>query len=304
MRALSSALVLAVVCCVVNSCPAAEAPPPQEPAFGGEILPPIQPREPRRVVSPAPAIPAAAPTGQLPDSIIAWDAAQKEETVTSGQTEAHFKFNLTNVSPEVVTIHNVATSCGCTTAHLPPMPWKLEPGTNGEINVTMNVAGKSGTVFKTVTVSTDKGSRQLMVKTIIVAPPAGQPAMGDRERNQQLALLDRQAVFKGDCARCHVPAVEGQMGKALFDSTCAICHLAEHRATMVPDLHATKQGTGRELWRVWVTYGKPGSLMPAFAKSQGGPLTEAQISSLVDYLTEFVSSKAPAPTAPQSPMHD
>jgi mono/diheme cytochrome c family protein len=42
--------------------------------------------------------------------------------------------------------------------------------------------------------------------------------------------------------------------------------------------------TSHEFWRTWITYGKPGSLMPAFATSQGGPLTDMQIASLASYL--------------------
>lgn len=272
------------------------SPFPGKVELDGSIQPPVQPTEAPRVVQPAPVIPVTAPSGQLPNEVIAWDGEQKEATVKLGEVEAHFKFCLTNVSPGEVTILNVATSCGCTAAHLPPMPWKLVPGTNGEINVTMNVAGKSGTVFKTVTVSTDKGNKTLMVKSIIAAPPAGGVAMDGRARNQQLALADRQAVFKGDCASCHVAPAAGKMGKELYTTACAICHEAEHRATMVSDLHNLKQEMGRELWQIWITYGKPGSLMPAFAKSQGGPLTDEQIRSLVDYLVKAMPSKA-APVA-------
>jgi mono/diheme cytochrome c family protein len=274
-------------------------PMPPDPAdLSGAILPPIQPSEAPRVVPPAPAIPVTPPTGQLPNEVVAWDGDQKEAIVNAGEPEAHFKFNLTNVSAEAVTIHSVATSCGCTTAHLPPMPWKLEPGTNGEINVTLNLAGKSGTVFKTVTVSTDKGNKTLMVKAVIVAPPAGQMPVSEREQNQKLALADRQAIFKDDCARCHVAPAAGKTGKELYVSMCGICHEAEHRATMVTDLHALNHETNPDFWKFMISYGKPGSLMAAFAQSQGGPLGDEQIASLVNYLVETIPSKPGLP-APQ-----
>ncbi|HMX63200.1 MAG TPA: DUF1573 domain-containing protein, partial [Candidatus Sumerlaeota bacterium] len=64
----------------------------------------------------------------MADDVIAWDAVSKEYTAKPGEAEAKFAFNLTNVSSGDVTISGVATSCGCTVAKLPTMPWKLAPG--------------------------------------------------------------------------------------------------------------------------------------------------------------------------------
>lgn len=235
----------------------------------------------------------AAP-GQSFKDMVVFDADSKEATVKTGVAEAHFKFSLTNVSSEEVIINGVTTSCGCTVAKLPASPWKLSPGEGGEISVTMNLAGKSGSVFKTVTVNSDKGSKVLTVKTAILPVPAT-PAMGERERNQEIAKADRQAVFKGDCARCHMEPAKGLTGKQLYSAMCGVCHEAAHRATMVPDLHAITQETNAEFWRNWISHGKDVSLMPAFAQTDGGPLTDGQIASLVKYLLEAMPSKVTAP---------
>jgi mono/diheme cytochrome c family protein len=106
----------------------------------------------------------------------------------------------------------------------------------------------------------------------------------------QVALTDRQAVFKGECVTCHVQRGEGKYGQALYDADCAICHEGEHRATRVPDLHALKTPTNFEFWRSWVAQGKPGSLMPAFSGIDGGPLSDMQIASLATYLNESIKS--------------
>ena len=111
----------------------------------------------------------------------------------------------------------------------------------------------------------------------------------DRKSNQQAASLDRQAVFKGDCAKCHAEPTVGKLGHELYQAGCAICHDAEHRAEMVPDLHTLKHPAGAEYWTQWITASKPGSMMPAFAKSHDGPLNEQQIASLVDYLMHTIS---------------
>lgn len=238
---------------------------------------------------------ATAP-GPLPPNIIAWDGDLKESTLGAGEVHSLLTFNFTNVSSSEVTITYVQTSCGCTTPRLPPLPWKVAAGTHGEIPVVMNMAGRSGTIFKTITVNTDKGWKMLTVKTTMQAASPTAMTANERLRNQQLVLADRQAVFKGDCARCHVEPVIGKVGKDLYTAACGICHEAEHRAEMVPDLNALNHATSAEYWKHWITHGKVGSLMPAFAHAQGGPLSAAQIASLVNYLVTAIPAKAGAAT--------
>jgi mono/diheme cytochrome c family protein len=251
----------------------------------------------------APAKPVVAPPvqppqalGQLPDGILAFDALTQEYTAKSGEMEAKFNFNVTNISSGEVVISGVQTSCGCTVAQL-TYPWKLAAGTNGVIPLTMNLAGKSGIVFKSATVLTDKGQKMLTVKVTITPPEANPLTMGaDRDKNRLIAAQDRQAVFKGDCASCHVEKSVGKMGKELYDNACGICHEAEHRATMVTDLHNLKTVPNAEFWKFSIVHGKPGTLMPAFAQAEGGPLSELQIASLVDYLVkDFPATKTNTP---------
>jgi cytochrome c553 len=293
-RTFAASALAIIICCNSFSAVAETHSTGATPPADVGILPPVIQSEQRRQVPPAPVVPAEASNGQLPNNVVAWDAETKEAALEPGKVDAHFTFSLTNVSSAEVTIMNVHTSCGCTAAKLPPMPWKIAAGESGKFDVTMNVAGKSGVVFKTVTVSTDKGNKSLMVKTVIPAASTSsdpEVAMTERDKNQMLALTDRTAIFKGDCVSCHVNPTVGKMGHELYEAACGICHEAEHRATMVPDLHALNYETSRELWRVWITYGKTGSLMPGFAKSQGGPLTDAQIDSLVDYLSKKIPGK-------------
>lgn len=257
-----------------------------------DYLPPAPPIAP---LSTNAAPPPPAPV-EIPKSMLAFDSELQEATVKTGTAEARFTFSLTNVSTEEITITSVHTSCGCTVAQLPASPWLLAPGSNGQIHVTMNLASKSGVVFKSVTVTSDKGEKNLLVKTTIL-PPEPASMSGNRDENQRIAKADRQAVFKDDCARCHVAPTKDRMGRDLFVAACGICHEAEHRATMVTDLHALKKETGPAYWRTWINLGKDGSLMPAFAQASGGPLSPEQVESLVDYLTVAFPSK-PAATAP------
>lgn len=196
-----------------------------------------------------------------------------------------------SITPIPVTILTVRPSCGCTTTKLPPLPWTLAPGTNGQIEATVNLPAETGTLYKSLSVYTDKGSKMLMLN--ITIQPFVMPAMSeaDRARNLQTALTDRQAVFKGECVTCHVQRGEGKYGQTLYEADCAICHEGERRATMVPDLHALKTPTNLEFWRAWIAQGKPGSLMPAFSTLDGGPLSDMQIASLANYLSATIPSK-------------
>jgi mono/diheme cytochrome c family protein len=235
-------------------------------------------------------------SGVLGDNVLAWDSSMKTTNVAADADNAHFVFYFTNVSPGNVTILNVHPSCGCTTAQLPPLPWTIPSGTNDQIGVTVNLAGKNGTIFKYVDVSTDKGSKRLNLQITILPPVIQTMSDADRARGVAAAKIDRQAVFKNDCATCHVKPGEGKYGKSLYDAVCAICHEAEHRATMVPDLHALKTPTNDAFWRTWIAHGKPGSFMPAFSQSDGGPLSDMQIASLAAYLDSAIPSHvAPAP---------
>jgi len=233
----------------------------------------------------------------LPDGVLAWDELTKAVDATNEQEFARFTFTFTNVTAGNVTVLSVHPSCGCTTAELPPVPWLIPAGTNGQIKLAVNLQGKAGTLFKTVSVATDKGKKDLILR-INILPPPPMVEMTEEQRNAGIAAakVDRQAVFKSDCARCHVKKTEGKYGQQLFDALCAICHEAKNRATMVPDLANLQIPTSEEFWRTWITAGKAGSLMPAFATSQGGLLNDLQIASLAAYLNAIHPSKVP-PTA-------
>ena len=148
-------------------------------------------------------------------------------------------------------------------------------------------------LIKFADVSTDKGTKKLSMRINIL--PLVIPKLTDEERARDLAAakIDRQAIFRGDCANCHANNIQGKYGKPLYDSVCGICHDAEQRADMVPDLHNLKTPTNDEFWRTWIAHGKPGSLMPAFATSDSGPLTDIQIASLAAYLNVVIKSQVP-----------
>lgn len=278
------ALLIAVFGLAVWPSVAADEAPPSSPPSSTSVT-----SQPFRVL---PSTRAARGMQALQLTNLVFDAEIKEMAAKPGEYEVPFTFGVTNVSEEAVVIGNVRTSCGCTVADLPELPWTLEPGEIGSIGITMNLQGKRGSVTKSVFVSSDKGSKTLYVRGIVPAVSGRSDA--EREMNLQLATADRQAVFQGSCAACHVTPTIGKMGQPLYVAACGICHDAEHRAEMVPDLAALPQPTNTDYWAKWVTEGKEGTLMPAFAKEHGGPLTDEQIESLVGWLNNHYP---PAPAA-------
>lgn len=267
----------------------------------GQPLQPVHVHGGQPVIQPVVQPAYQPPPPAQPASYLAWDAERRETNVPAGVVSVPFTFWLTNVSTEVVAINYIRTSCGCTVAQLPAQPWKLLPGDSGPINVTMNLAGKMGSIEKGVTVDSTAGMKTLIVRANMPMP-GGQPVASgidpERMKNMQMALADRQVVFRGECAKCHVEPAVAKMDKPLYDAACGICHDSTHRAAMVPDLAKLRHPTNEEHWRKWIKSGRPGSMMPAFAKAEGGPLTDEQIESLVKFLTESITAKAkPAPAA-------
>jgi len=229
------------------------------------------------------------------EKILAWNKTTNELEIEAGAATATFNFSVTNISPTPVRLMTVDTSCHCTTARLPDLPMALPPRASLSFEVDVDISDKQGQVTKVVTLSTDKGEQDLLVIADIKPVMTGLSA-DDRRDNIKTATVDRQAVFRDDCARCHVEPAQRKMGKELFIAACGICHESDHRATMVPDLHHLPVETSAAFWSTWITYGKPNTLMPAFAESQGGFLTPEQVTSLVDYLVGAIPPQAnPAP---------
>ena len=272
------------------------APPPLPPVPPG-VNPAAIPAPAIGQPLPVPAVtipaPAAPPAPANPNALV-WDAEMKEASPAVGEVAANYTFWFTNVSSKEVVINAVRTSCGCTSTKLPTMPWHVPPGTNSPLEVSIDLRGKAGVISKAVTVDSTAGIKSLIIKVNI---PGGAPQTGlqipghpmmndvDRLKNMQSALADRQVVFKdAKCATCHAdPAKTLAGGPQLYTAVCGICHDSVQRAALVPDLKAPKHETDIDYWKQWITYGKAGSMMPAFGKADGGPLNEQQIAALADY---------------------
>jgi mono/diheme cytochrome c family protein len=218
---------------------------------------------------------------------LVWDAMEKTVEARTGEAAADFVFKATNTSDRPVTILSVQPSCGCTVVDLPASPWVLAPGASGSLTATVEFNGKDGSLTKSLFVDSTAGAQTLVMQ--IKLPPMDATA---RLRNQEIARADRQAVFRGSCVECHsVPAFR-RTGEELFRAACLNCHTQTGRASMVPDLLVARERRNAEWWRKWITEGRTGTLMPAFAEKNGGPLTEAQIDSLVEFALSHLPTES------------
>lgn len=241
------------------------------------------------------------PAAKLPTTThpLVWDSMEKSMPASAADNKVEFSFWVTNSSKLDVIINTVTVGCGCTTTKLPPMPWKLAPGTNGEIKASIDLKGKSGNISKTLTVMSTAGHQVLTMKVNIGKDPVA--AMAERQANMERAKADHQAVFKGDCMKCHFTPAAGKMGEPLFAAVCAVCHAPEdwavargepptshHRADFVPDLAKLDHELSRKSLKITIANGtgRSGALMPAFSQRNGGPLTDEQIESLVEYISK------------------
>lgn len=238
-------------------------------------------------------------SGQTLDAL-AWDSMSKEIRPKTNDTQAVVAFSVTNLSQARVEIRTIQASCGCTVTKMPAQPWILEPGRQGVLEARTDLRGKRGILNKYLAVDSSAGYQVLHFKIEIPETAAADPKLDGRERNLVAALADRQAVFRGDCARCHALPAQAQEGEGLYQEACAICHEAPKRASMVPDLCGLNGLRNRSYWQKWITRGKVGSLMPAFGRAEGGPLSPEQITSLEDYLLQrFAPPGLPNPSIPK-----
>ena len=138
----------------------------------------------------------------LPATVLAWDSESKDYDLKQGEMQAQFTFYFTNISTTNVVINSALASCGCTVPKMPQLPWTNAPGATGEIPVTMQLAGKSGVVWKTITVNTDQGQKVLTVKAVIQPPSEPRRHCHAWRWNKGNAGARRQRSLRPKLSRC------------------------------------------------------------------------------------------------------
>ncbi len=193
-------------------------------------------------------------------------------------------FSFRNSGTDTLTIQDVHASCGCTAALASAS--QIPPGGNGEIKATFNSRGKRGHVKKTITVvSNDK---EQPVATLSLFADVGEPVKAH-------ATMDMHgSYFEGQCANCHVDKGAGKLGAQLFAADCAMCHGEYGIGGVAMALNDARylRKTSPQLLKDRISKGSAKNpMMLGFAKRHGGPLSDDQIESLVEFIQTWQDIK-------------
>ena len=183
---------------------------------------------------------------------------------------AQGNIQLDNSGNTTIKIERVNTSCGCTAITLAPNARLIVP-------YTIDTTQKLGQISKNVRFYLE-GQTNPAIVTVkgIVIPPT---------MNHNATSAKGQSIFSPQCALCHVQPGENKFGLELLLADCATCHGTNRTGGSAPTL----LGEPKPHWRSVITEGK-GS-MPGFSTAFNGPLTPAQLNSLV----HFLEGKTPIP---------
>jgi mono/diheme cytochrome c family protein len=174
-----------------------------------------------------------------------------------------------------------------------PQEKVLHPGKTTYLHVGLDASLKLGKISKTVDIYSDdpKAPHQVLtMKATSIAPKHAKTHDG------MVKVKDPLVLFKGDCASCHVQKGIGKMGEELFIADCGMCHGLQAEGGVAPRLNNVDMQnpmTRQYVEDVIRNGSKLNPSMPPYAKAKGGPLDDAQIESLLTYLT-YLSAKTKA----------
>lgn len=97
-------------------------------------------------------------------------------------------------------------------------------------------------------------------------------------------------------------------GKALFSKNCAVCHGDDANGRVGPTLKKDFPAIRVDAFlKETITSGVDGSVMPAWSRTKGGPLTDAEIDDIVAYIRSLgrptpATNVTPPPTGTAGPL--
>ena len=191
--------------------------------------------------------------------------------IASTQIVRH-TFLLWNTGGSTLYIRDLTVTCGCTAVDVSSK--SIEPGKNASLTVKIEPDAKEGPIEKTITIATNDPNRPLAVLKV--------RAEIQRDLHQMSSLAKEKSIFSQECRSCHVDKGAGKKGNELYQADCAMCHGSLEERDHVRALNGPRLAEDFDELRAMIARGNRRGTMPGFAKAADGPLTEAEIDSLVD----------------------
>ncbi|HEX6851331.1 MAG TPA: DUF1573 domain-containing protein [Candidatus Polarisedimenticolaceae bacterium] len=239
-----------------------------------------------------------ADTPENPAPRTRWEHTTHDFGTLAADAKVDYRWPVHNDGTAPLEIVNTFPSCGCTASLIEGGP--IAPGKSGSLLVTFNAAGQQGDVRKTIAVVTTDPAKPRTILTIKakVLPPANPRVSAGHPPIQGQSLLG------AGCAECHAKPAAGKTGEPLFAAVCAMCHGADANGGLANGLRDADYLASRDDRALAdaIAFGTANPRMPGFSVDMGGPLTPAQIDSIVRQLRAWgpVSRRpAAAPPAPR-----
>lgn len=185
----------------------------------------------------------------------------------SDQDMIQHVFEFLNAGDEDLVIEKVVTASGNTKAKA--SSGRVKKGQKGSITVVIDMRGKKGIFSKKVDVYTNDPITPVTTLTVKISAQ-------DRIHMAQYNATD---IFQEDCKTCHVDRGVGKKGWDLFKADCFMCHNAGKNTS----LSTMSKKPIKEMLKS-IREGVANTLMPGFDVSNGGPLDESDINSLVELI--------------------
>lgn len=193
--------------------------------------------------------------------------------------ELRYELVLVNPTDQLVENLLVETSCGCTAVEV--LTDTIAPHSSATVFISIDLLGKRRKIQKTLDI-TFVHNGQPHLQQIDLSFIAKKRVIAHEGRSLQ------ESLFRGECASCHAEPAKGKTGKALFAAVCGQCHgmQAEGATAMGFNRLSYLKNFDAERFRDVTRNGLADQqYMPGYAEELGGPLTDEQIDSLVDYIS-------------------
>ncbi len=194
-------------------------------------------------------------------------------------SEATHVFKLYNMGGKPLVIKDVDAPCGCTVGRVSDNV--VAPGDFTNLEVRLDTSIKLGRVKKKISVFTndpEQPVQELFLTGNVISNMKG---------HEKIAVKDPLVLFKGKCAECHVEKGRGKAGQLLFQGDCAMCHGQNGQGAVAKNLLQGDFNDSAHVayLRQVLAEGSPNTpTMPPFSQAKGGPLNEAEMDSLINFL--------------------